>query len=129
MASMTDEAQQPGQPRATNAPKPSARQTRQQGVRGVLLAVLCLNVLVALGKIVFGYLSGSLAIAADGFHSLLDAGANVVALVGLAVAARPPDPNHAYGHGRYETLATLGIAGLMLLTLFSIVVQGWSRLH
>jgi cation diffusion facilitator family transporter len=107
----------------------NARETRQRGVRGVLLAVLCLNLAVALAKIIFGYLTGSLAIGADGFHSLLDGGANVVALVGLAIAARPPDPNHAYGHERYETLATLGIAGLMLLTLFGIVQQGWSRLH
>src|SRR3712207_7970227 len=36
--------------------------------------------------------------------------ANVVALVGIAVAARPPDPNHAYGHHRYETLTSLGVA-------------------
>jgi cation diffusion facilitator family transporter len=128
MASSTSEARQMNTPRGS-ARGETARQARQRGVRSVLLTVLCLNVGVALAKIAFGYLTGSLAIGADGFHSLLDAGANVVALVGLAVAARPPDPNHTYGHERYETLATLGIAGLMLLTLFGIVHQGWSRLH
>jgi cation diffusion facilitator family transporter len=66
--------------------------------------------------------------AADGFHSLLDAFGNVVALVGVAIAARPPDPNHPYGHHRYETLTSLGIAGLMLLALSGLVQGAWSRL-
>ena len=110
-------------------PTRGARADRQREVRRILVAVLFLNVLVALAKIAFGYLSGSLAISADGFHSLLDGCANVVALIGLAVAARPPDPNHAYGHARYETLATLGISALMLLTLFGIVQESWSRLQ
>lgn len=102
---------------------------RERGIRFVLLAVLALNLAVALAKIGFGLFSGSLAITADGFHSLLDGLSNVVALVGIAVAARPPDPNHAYGHRRYETLTSLGIAGLMLLALFGLVQGSWSRLQ
>jgi cation diffusion facilitator family transporter len=105
------------------------RSGRERQVRRVLLTVLVLNVAVALAKIVFGYLSGSLAIVSDGYHSLLDGASNVVALVGLAVARRPPDPNHPYGHQRYETLTSLGIAGLMLLTLFGIVEGAWGRLR
>jgi cation diffusion facilitator family transporter len=102
---------------------------RERGIRTVLIVVLALNLLVALAKLGFGFLSGSLAIMADGFHSLLDALANVVALVGIVVASRPPDPNHAYGHHRYETLTSLGIAGLMLLALFGLVQGAWSRLQ
>lgn len=104
-------------------------QEREHGIRFVLLVVLALNLAVALAKIGFGLFSGSLAITADGFHSMLDALANVVALVGIVVAARPPDPNHAYGHHRYETLTSLGIAGLMLLALFGLVQGAWSRLQ
>jgi cation diffusion facilitator family transporter len=106
-----------------------AHQHRQRRVRFVLLVVLLLNLGVASAKITLGLLIGSLAMTADGFHSLLDGFANVVALVGVAVASRPPDPNHAYGHHRYETLASLAVAGLMLLALFGLVQGAWSRLQ
>jgi cation diffusion facilitator family transporter len=102
---------------------------RSRRVRFVLSAVLVLNLLVAFAKIGFGLLSGSLAMTADGFHSLLDGMGNVVALVGIVVASRPPDPNHAYGHDRYETLTSLGVAALMLLALFGLVQGAWSRLQ
>jgi cation diffusion facilitator family transporter len=88
-----------------------------------------LNLAVSSAKIAFGFWSGSLAIAADGFQSLLDAAGNVIALVGIYVASRPPDPNHAYGHQRYETLTSLAIAALMLLTLFGLVQSAWGRLQ
>lgn len=102
---------------------------RTRRVRFVLGAVLGLNLIVAFAKIGFGLLSGSLAMTADGFHSLMDGLGNVVGLVGIAVSARPPDPNHAYGHDRYETLTSLGIAGLMLLALFGLAQGAWSRLQ
>lgn len=100
---------------------------RRRRVRMVLAVVLVLNLIVAVAKIAFGLAIGSLAISADGFHSLLDGAANVVALVGIAVAARPPDPNHPYGHHHYETLTSLGIAALMLFTVFEIVQGAWDR--
>jgi cation diffusion facilitator family transporter len=117
-----------GGPPSRGVPRVTTRE-RERGIRFVLIVVLMLNLLVAVAKIGFGLFSGSLAITADGFHSLLDALANVVALVGIVVAARPPDPNHAYGHHRYETLTSLGIAGLMLLALFGLVQGAWSRLQ
>ncbi|HYI16756.1 MAG TPA: cation diffusion facilitator family transporter [Thermomicrobiales bacterium] len=117
-----------GEPPRSDRPRIATRE-RERGIRVVLLAVLVLNLAVAVAKISFGFFSGSLAITADGFHSLLDALANVVALVGIVVASRPPDPNHAYGHHRYETLTSLGIAGLMLLALFGLVQGAWSRLQ
>lgn len=128
MTGGTTERAQPrfGERRASDIGHAASERRRQ--VRYVLIVVLVLNLAVAAAKIVFGYLTGSLAISADGFQSLLDGASNVVALVGLAIAARPPDPNHAYGHGRFETLAALGIAGLMLITLTEIVRAAWDRL-
>ena len=102
---------------------------RRRRVRFVLLAVLGLNFGVAGAKITMGLLIGSLAMSADGFHSLLDGASNIVALIGLAVASRPPDPNHPYGHHRFETLTSLGIASFMLLALFGILQGAWSRLE
>ncbi len=114
---------------AAARPRPASPAGRTREIRHVLAIILVLNLLVAAAKILFGLLSGSLAIAADGFHSVLDASGNVVALVGVSVAARPPDPNHPYGHHRYETLTSLGIAALMLLALFALVQQAWDRLQ
>lgn len=102
---------------------------RQRQVRFVLVTVLVLNLAVAGAKIALGLVIGSLAMVSDGFHSLLDGASNVVALVGLAVANRPPDPNHPYGHDRFETLTSLGIAGFMLLALFGILQGAWTRLQ
>jgi len=97
------------------------RAGRTRGVRRVLLAVLGLNMAVAAAKLVYGLASGSVALSADGVQSLLDGLANVVGLVGIAVAARPPDREHQYGHDRYETLAAMAIAGLMTLGVVEVV--------
>jgi len=86
-----------------------------------LLAVLALNLLVAFAKIGYGLKSGSVAMSADGAQSLLDGLSNVVGLVSIAVAARPPDEEHHYGHDRYETLASLIIAMTMSVSVLEIV--------
>lgn len=100
---------------------------RSRRLRLVLLAVLGLNVGVAVAKLALGLAIGSLAMTADGLHSFLDGASNVVALLGLAVAARPPDQDHPYGHQRFETLTALAIAGFMLLALFGILSGAWTR--
>lgn len=97
-------------------------------VRLVLAVVLVLNVAVALAKLGVGMIAGSLAMIADGLHSLLDGASNVLALIGVSVAARPADSDHPYGHHRFEMLATLGIAAFMLLALAEIADQAWSRI-
>jgi cation diffusion facilitator family transporter len=96
-------------------------------VRFVLAAVLALNLLVAVAKLGVGMLAGSLAMIADGLHSLLDGASNVVALIGVSIAVRPADSDHPYGHSRFEMLATLAIAGFMLLALAEIVDRAWAR--
>ena len=105
-------------------------QERVRQIARVLWVVLVLNLAVAATKLVFGLRSGALSLFADGIHALLDASSNVIGLVGIFVAARPPDAGHPYGHRRFETIAALligvFIAGGMLeigLGLFS-AVQG-----
>ena len=87
-------------------PKPD----RYAAISRVLLGVFFLNLAVAVAKIAFGYLTGAISILSDGFHSLTDSASNVVALVGVRVAQRPPDANHPYGHRKYETMAAAAIA-------------------
>jgi len=104
------------------------RNTRRQ-VRRVLWITLFANLAVAAGKLVVGLLTGALAMVADGFHSSLDASSNVIGLVGNAVAARPPDEDHPYGHRRFETIAAMAVGGLLLLTAWEIAGQALDRLQ
>ena len=85
----------------------------------MLWRVLWVNLAVALAKITLGYASGAVSILSEGFHSLTDCASNVVALVGVSIARRPPDANHPYGHRKYETIASLAI----LLFLVAVLVE------
>jgi len=100
---------------------------RYRSVVGVLYRVLFLNLAVAIAKIALGYLTGAVSVLSDGFHSLTDSAANVVALVGVSVARRPPDQNHPYGHRKYETMASLGILVFLVIVLIEVVTAAFDR--
>lgn len=89
-------------------------------IRFVLWVILALNIMVALAKLAWGLISGSAAMQADGFHSLFDGTSNVVGLVGMAMAARPADRDHPYGHGKFETYASAAIAGMLVFAAYRI---------
>ena len=101
---------------------------RYAGVARVLTRVLLLNLVVALAKIVFGYASGAISILSDGFHSLTDAASNVVGLVGVFAARRPPDDDHPYGHRKYETVAAVGVVGFLALVMFEVLRNAFNHL-
>lgn len=98
-------------------------------VRKVLVRILFLNLAVAIAKIAYGQLSGSISILSDGFHSLTDGASNVVALVGLRLAKKPPDTNHPYGHKKFETLAAAAIALFLLVIVVEVAQAALSRLR
>jgi cation diffusion facilitator family transporter len=101
---------------------------RHREVRRVLILTLVANVVVAAAKLIVGLLTASMAMVADGVHSSLDAVSNVIGLAGNVIAARPPDADHPYGHRRFETLASMLIGGILLLTAWEIVRNSVSRL-
>jgi cation diffusion facilitator family transporter len=101
---------------------------RYAEVSAVLYRVLVLNLLVAFAKIALGYYTGAVSIVSDGFHSLTDSASNVVALVGVSVARRPPDANHPYGHRKYETMASLGILVFLVVVLVEVLTAAADRL-
>lgn len=101
---------------------------RYSDVSRVLYRVFWVNLAVAIAKIVLGYSTGALSILSDGFHSLTDSGSNVVALVGISVARRPPDANHPYGHRKYETMASVGILVFLILVLVQVLTSAADRL-
>jgi len=88
---------------------------RKRAVQRVLVIVMVLNLVVAVAKAIFGWWSGSLAIAADALHSFVDAAANVAGLVAMRWAAAPPDQQHPYGHHKIEIAAAAGIGVLIAL--------------
>lgn len=103
--------------------------TRYRQVSRVLTRVLVLNLLVAAAKIAFGYASGLVSIASDGFHSLTDSASNVVALVGVRVARKPPDEDHPYGHRKFETLAAGAIFVFLVLVMIEVSEAAIGRLQ
>jgi len=95
--------------------------TRSAAVTRVLARVLAANLAVAVAKLAFGYLTATVSIISDGFHSLTDAAANVVALVGLRASGKPPDVDHPYGHRKFETLTAGAIVALLVLAIAEVV--------
>ena len=73
------------------------------------------NVLLFIGKFFAGTLAGSIAITADAFNNLSDAGSSFVTLLGFQMAGQKPDSEHPFGHGRIEYLSGLAVSMLILL--------------
>lgn len=78
------------------------------------VGIFC-NLLLCAGKFLAGTLSGSISIAADAVNNLSDASSSVVSLVGFKLGARPADEEHPYGHARFEYLAGLAVAVMVLV--------------
>src|SRR5437762_12987498 len=94
---------------------------RSRAVRRVLAGLLVANIAVLVAKATIGMLAGSLAVMGDAVHSSVDAVYNVLGLVVVRVAAREPDEDHPYGHGKFETLGALGIVVFLSVTCFELV--------
>ncbi|MCM1111753.1 MAG: cation diffusion facilitator family transporter [Muribaculum sp.] len=99
-------------PNRTQTDNPKVRQTYGMlcGAVGIFL-----NLLLFAGKFLAGILSGSIAITADAFNNLSDAGSSVVTLLGFKLAGQKPDSDHPFGHGRLEYISGLIVAFLILL--------------
>jgi len=96
-------------------------------VKATLILVLVLNLIVTIAKLIFGILANSLAMIADGIHSLFDSTSNLIGLVAISHASKPADIDHPYGHRKYEVFATTLIALLLLVTGFEILEGVYDR--
>ena len=74
-----------------------------------------LNVLLFAGKYVAGVISGSIAITADAFNNLSDAGSSIISLLGFRLSGQKPDPDHPFGHGRIENICRLAVAAMIVV--------------
>ena len=98
---------------------PHYDQVENPGVReryGIVSSILSivLNAIMVIFKITFGYLTGSVAISADGLNNLSDMGSNLATLFGFKLSNKHPDSEHPYGHGRIEYIVGMIIAFLIL---------------
>jgi len=101
--------------------------TSLKQIRSILIWILFANLLVAFAKIIMGSISQSTSILADGFHSLTDGSGNVIGLIGIALASRPEDEDHPYGHAKIEMLGSLIIVALLGFLGYEILMQAFSR--
>lgn len=82
---------------------------------------IALNLLLFAGKFLAGTLTGSIAVTADAFNNLSDAGSSIITLIGFKLSAQKPDREHPYGHGRIEYLTGLAVSLLILLAGFELL--------
>lgn len=98
--------------------------TREQELTKVTITGSIGNLLLLAFKFVAGFLAGSAAMVADAVHSLSDFLTDLVVLVFVRIGARPQDESHDYGHGKFETLATLFIGLALAAAAIGIIVSG-----
>lgn len=107
----------------TVAAGPTGRETRYQIMRRATLIGVVINVLLSVGKVIAGVVGHSAAMVADGVHSASDLVSDGVVLLSARIAKKGADASHPYGHGKYETLATLFIAVALLAVALGIVAD------
>ena len=88
-----------------------------------------LNILLFLGKWIAGTLSGSIAITADAFNNLSDAGSSIITLIGFRLSGQAPDPEHPFGHGRMEYISGLLVSVAILVMGFELIRSSFGKLR
>ena len=108
-------------------------QTKDPTVRGAVgklsgvVGILC-NILLCVGKLVAGTLSGSVSVTADAMNNLADSASSLVTLVGFKLAEKPADEDHPYGHARFEYLSGLAVAALILIIGVDLLKTSFNKI-
>lgn len=97
------------------------------GLLGSIVGII-VNLILCLSKLGIGALFGSVAILADGFNNLSDAGSSIVSLVGFKLSSKPADENHPYGHARMEYLSGLGVSFIILLLGLELIRSSFGKI-
>ena len=84
-------------------------------IKSITYLGMVVNITLAVIKIVIGFFAASLALVADGIHSLSDLATDVAVLLGLRLGSKAPDQSHPYGHGRAETFSAVVVALVLIL--------------
>lgn len=108
-----------------NVTSPSVRQAY-----GILCgaAGIFFNLLLFAGKAFAGMISGSIAITADAFNNLSDAGSSIITLIGFKMAGQKPDPDHPFGHGRIEYVSGFLVSIVILIMAFELIKSSFLKI-
>lgn len=87
---------------------------REQASKKIVWIALIANILLMIGKIVFGLIGDSEAVFADGIHSAADVIASIAVLAVIRISNKPPDKEHPFGHGKAEVIVE-GFVGIILV--------------
>lgn len=101
---------------------------RTQKIRNVTLIGSFINAILTIGKIIAGIVGNSSAMIADGVHSLSDFITDVIVIVFIKVSGKERDKNHQYGHGKFETFATMLISFALFLVGLGILISGAGKI-
>lgn len=97
---------------------------REKEIRDITLLGSVVNVFLTVFKLVAGIMGRSAAMVADGVHSLSDLVGDIIVLVFTHIASKGKDRSHSFGHGKFETLATLIVSVILLLIGVNLMVNG-----
>jgi len=96
---------------------------RRKKIIGVSIIGIVANLLLGVLKAVLGLLSGSIALISDALNNITDSSSSLITIVGTKLAAKAPDKQHPFGHGRTEYLTSLLIGGIVFLSGFQSLIS------
>jgi cation diffusion facilitator family transporter len=105
----------------------NAGQSPPDPQKAAIIVIAGISLLIVL-KLIASFITGSVGIRADAIHSVIDLSGAVIGLVGIKLASRPPDGDHAYGHSKIENIAGALIAAVIFLAAGTIAYEAVSRL-
>lgn len=89
---------------------------------------ICSNLFLFAVKLFAGLVSSSISIIADAFNNLSDMGSSLVTMFGFHLASKPADPDHPYGHGRYEYISAFIVSGLIFMVGFELLKSSFEKI-
>lgn len=108
-----------------NTSDPAVR--KRYGYLGAFTGIV-LNILLFLGKLIAGILSGGISVIADAFNNLSDAGSSIMTFVGFKMAGMPADSEHPYGHGRMEYVSGIIISFIIMMMGFELGKSSFEKI-
>lgn len=92
------------------------------------LSIFTIGLLIVM-KVIASVYTGSVGIRADAFHSVIDLSGAIIGLAAIRLSAKPPDKQHAFGHGKAENIAGVVIGGLIIIAAGTIMYEAIERLR
>ena len=103
------------------------KERQKYGTITGFVGIFC-NLFLFVIKLFAGIVSSSISIIADAFNNLSDMGSSLVTMFGFRLAAKPADPDHPYGHGRFEYISAFIVSGLIFMVGFELLKSSFNKI-